>query len=133
MNVSLIKSKFLRSRPNLQLTRLWEQNDNVIKEDIAGSIKLSEDEVPIISYYPSNHYWWLLSNNALYVTEIGAVTKYDFKDLKAVEIPQISDNDEGQQLKIIHKGDIINLNIEISSWAVLYSIFKFVIAKQFRW
>jgi hypothetical protein len=132
MNASLIESKFLRSRPKLDFTKLWSETNNSIKETILKNVNLCADEVPIINCYQDNHHWWLLSNDSLYIMN-STIGKYKFKEFDRVEIPQnfyqdVS-NGELSTIQIRSESSHIELIIEPLSWSVIYSILKFVVRK----
>lgn len=132
INASLIESKFLRSRPKLDFTKLWGETTNSIKKIILENVNFQTDEKPIINCFYDNERWWLLSNDSLYIMNF-TMSKYQFKELEKVEIPQgfyqLASNEELSAIQIIGKNNPIELFIEPLSWAVIYSILKFLKGK----
>lgn len=132
MNASLIQSKFSRSRPSLKITKLWKETGTGVKEVILKNITLAEDEVPIISCY-NNQQWWLLSNKSLFVMSSAGANKYPFKDFIKIEISNEIYEDPvckyPKTIRIFINNGFVELFIEPLSWAVIYSILKFVAGK----
>ena len=131
INASLIKSKFLRSRPKLHFTKSWSETANHIKQIILEDIKLRTGEEPVINFYKDKQHWWLLSNNSLYIRNF-VIDEYEFRDFKEIEPPQNFyqgvNVEESSAVQVIAEDSYIQLVIEPASWAIVYSILKFVMS-----
>jgi hypothetical protein len=133
---SIIESKFLRYKsvtPFIR-TKTWKETDDIIKSTILQLVDFDINENPIIVYYQDNLYWWLITNNALYISDTIA-TKYQFKEIESIDIASLwngkATKTEIPSIDIYWKDDKIDLLIEPLTWPVISQILKFCIRKRF--
>jgi hypothetical protein len=133
INASIIESKFLRSRPKLEFTRLWKETDEWRKTPILKDIIFNMGEIPLISYFQDDLCWWLISNESLYIKK-GKVVKFTFKELVKVDITPLLGTEicktELSGLEVYTENDHIDLFVERLSWPVIYTILQFAIKKE---
>ncbi|OJV14281.1 MAG: hypothetical protein BGO21_16185 [Dyadobacter sp. 50-39] len=84
--VSTIRAKFVRDRPCLNSTRLWEEFDETIHEHIISRLILTDQEVIIVAYFKSPDCWWLLSNKNLITHSNGLTQVIALSEIQKVEL-----------------------------------------------
>lgn len=127
---STIAAKFLRSKSHADLTKLWKESSENIKNAISKVIVFNNDETPIITFDLNTNYWWVLTNQRLIVKDSQGLKKIDFKEIKAVEIKKIIEGNVSKsecssiQLKV--NNNYMDLELEKGTWPIIINILRFV-------
>jgi|GEM_PF-2576694 len=128
---STIAAKFLRGQSHSDLTRLWKESSENIKNAISKAIIFNTDEIPIITFSHNTNYWWVLTNQRLIIMDSQTLIKIDFKEIEAVEVKKIIEGSISKlecssiQLKI--NNSYMDIELEKGTWPNMFNIFRFVI------
>ena len=78
---SVIEAKFRRSNIKAELTYLWKDAPETTRTLISNKITFLGNETPIIIYYLSVNYWWVVTNDRILILNIDT-----FQIIKLLEI-----------------------------------------------
>ncbi|UZT99828.1 hypothetical protein ODZ84_09795 [Chryseobacterium fluminis] len=127
---SVIKSKFKRSKLNLNKTKLWEELSLSVQQIISAEINLIDNEQEIICYY-NNEYWWILTNRGITIYDNKNISHIKLSEILNIELPgDIKKNSTNDFLKIFTQNIVETLKLEKSSWFVIVEILKFITKKN---
>lgn len=123
MKVSILESKFRRSKLELKYTELWNTLDISKRNTILDNINLSINETPIIVSFINNFEWWLITDQAIYNYN-NFLSIINLSDIFKIEI--------SKNIKILHKnyinicctGKVSSLEIEKKSWIIIIEILR---------
>ncbi len=130
---NVIEAKFLRSKRSYVYTKVWKQVEPAWKDIVSEKSNLSSKEEPILCFYPNTVDGWLLTNKRLLIFENDPTVYFDLTEFYKVEVEDIFENGvnklECTRIQLFTKSKCINLVVEIRSWHIILSIFRFIINK----
>jgi hypothetical protein len=128
-----VKAKFMRSKSNLELTKLWDDLDDLKKVSILKNLDIHSSEEPVLSFYKDAGLWWLLTSERLFIYNDNLVEELQLNEVVDVDVPELFQGTvpktECDKIRIILQETTIDLTIEERSWHVIYPLFKFAFAK----
>jgi hypothetical protein len=131
--VSTIRAKFVRDRPSLNSTRLWEEFNEAIQEHIISRLILTDQEVIIVAYFKSPNCWWLLSNKNLITHSDGLVQVIALSEIRKVELDAVFERNTSKHdanlIGLRLQNDLVQLELEKRAWPTIYNLLRFVISQ----
>jgi len=130
---STITAKFLRYKASFSNTKLWKDCDDSIQKSMLQVVKFDTKEEPVLAFYKSDLYWWLLTNCKIIISLEQKIEQVYFSDIDSVEFDDIIQGritkEACRSLQIITRPWHYVLEVEERSWTIVYTILTFVIAK----
>lgn len=131
--VSTIRAKFVRDRPSLHLTRLWEEFDETIHEHIISRLILTDQEVIIVAYFKSPDCWRLLSNKNLITHSNGLIQVIALSEIQKVELGAVFEKNtsklDANLIDLRLQNDLVHIELEKLAWPTIYNLLTFVISQ----
>ncbi|MDQ0593927.1 hypothetical protein QFZ37_002296 [Chryseobacterium ginsenosidimutans] len=123
MKVSILESKFRRSKLELKYTELWNTLDISKKNMILDNINLSINEIPIITLFINNFEWWLITDQVIYNYN-NILDIINLSDIFKIEISKDIKILDKNYLNIYYKSKISSLELEKKSWIIIIEILR---------
>lgn len=123
MKVSILESKFRRSKLELKYTELWNTLDISKRNMILDNINLSISETPIIISFINNFEWWLITDQAIYNYN-NFLSIINLSDIFKIEISKDIKILHKNYLNIYYKGKVSSLELEKKSWIIIIEMLR---------
>lgn len=127
-STSAIRAKFLRHDQVANLTKLWEDCEKEARKCILHHLKKHKIEAnPIIAFFESNSYFWIISNEVLLLKETECIEKIPFGDIIRLEFDRDFKENSQQRMQFLYDGNKKSIKVETGTWHIVYNMFKFLV------
>ena len=129
---SIVEAKFQRAKLATEHTFLWKELPIKYKSTLEGIISFERNEHPIICFYESADYLWIITDIKLIIIENGMIGKYSYSGINKIELSDLlkggSTKTNNRSLTIRLADDSsFKIRTEEKTWPAIYNILRFIV------